>query len=117
MEGGSPSGAYYLAGYSVECALKARIAKSTPESVFPARDKRPELYVHNLSRLLKSAGLDTELMDERRTNRRLDTNWRVLQGWSVFSRYEMYPAADAQSLISAIGDAGDGVLQWLSMRW
>ena len=32
-------GAYYLAGFPVECALKARIAKGTRQCEFPERNK------------------------------------------------------------------------------
>ena len=34
-DAGRPAGAYYLAGYTVECALKACIAKRTREHDFP----------------------------------------------------------------------------------
>ena len=38
---GFPEGAYYLAGYSVECALKACIARRTREHDFPDKSTRP----------------------------------------------------------------------------
>jgi len=43
------SGSYYLAGYSIECALKACIAKQTRKSQFPDK-RRAELgFVQNYS--------------------------------------------------------------------
>ena len=42
-------GAYYLAGYSVECALKACIAKQTQEHDFPDKKLVNESHTHNLT--------------------------------------------------------------------
>ncbi|MCI0704067.1 MAG: DNA-binding protein, partial [Planctomycetia bacterium] len=51
-------GAYYLAGYAVECALKACIAKLTKAEDFPPKKKVVEdCYSHDLNTLLKAAGL------------------------------------------------------------
>ena len=38
LDAGKWSGAYYLAGYAVECALKACIAKMTKSEDFPDKD-------------------------------------------------------------------------------
>lgn len=35
LTAGMPEGAYYLAGYAVECALKSCIARRTQEHDFP----------------------------------------------------------------------------------
>ena len=48
----APNGAYYLAGYAVECALKACIAKKTQRYEFPSRDTVNESHTHDLNRLL-----------------------------------------------------------------
>lgn len=37
LAAGFPDGAYYLAGYAMECALKACIAKRTREYDFPEK--------------------------------------------------------------------------------
>lgn len=47
LELGFWDGAYYLAGYAVECALKACIAKSTQRYAFPERKKVEFSYSHN----------------------------------------------------------------------
>jgi len=39
-------GAYYLGGYAVECALKARIAKKTKRHEFPPKNA-DKFYSHN----------------------------------------------------------------------
>ena len=41
-------GAYYLAGYSVECALKACIAKQTSKHDFPNKKLAAEAWTHDL---------------------------------------------------------------------
>jgi hypothetical protein len=52
-------GAYYLAGYSVECALKVCIAKATQRHDFPDKNKAEASYSHKFKELLKVAGLET----------------------------------------------------------
>jgi hypothetical protein len=53
-----PQGAYYLAGYTIECALKACIAKTARRYQFPP-DKSyvDKVYRHSLEELAKVAGL------------------------------------------------------------
>jgi HEPN domain-containing protein len=40
--------AYYLAGYAIECALKACIATKTERHDFPDKDFARDVYTHNL---------------------------------------------------------------------
>jgi hypothetical protein len=54
------SGAYYLAGYAVECGLKACIAKAVKRHDFPDPQQRgKDPYIHDLVQLLALAGLKT----------------------------------------------------------
>lgn len=55
------SGAYYLSGYVIECALKACIAKQTQEFDFPDKKTVMDSYTHDLEKLIKVAKLDKEL--------------------------------------------------------
>jgi HEPN domain len=57
-------GAYYLAGYAVECALKACIAKGTLRYEFPDKKKVESSYSHNLRDLIKVAGLRKPVSSE-----------------------------------------------------
>ena len=41
-----PDGAYYLAGYAVECALKACIAKLTDRHDFPDKNFAAKCFTH-----------------------------------------------------------------------
>ncbi len=59
------SGSYYLAGYVVECALKACIARQTRRFEFPEKKKIQEAYTHNLESLVKLAGLEPALKAEK----------------------------------------------------
>src|SRR5262245_42999004 len=52
-------GGYYLAGYAVECGLKACIAKLTKVYDFPPKSVN-EYYTHDLEKLVKTAGLTIE---------------------------------------------------------
>jgi hypothetical protein len=50
-------GAYYLAGYAVECALKTCIAKGTRRHEFPEKQKVISSHTHDLWDLVKLAKL------------------------------------------------------------
>jgi HEPN domain-containing protein len=50
LQSGRFACAYYIAGYAVECALKAIIAHQTKEDDFPRKDSQ-QYYTHDLSRL------------------------------------------------------------------
>lgn len=69
---GNQQGAYYLAGFAVECALKACIAKKTRRHDFPAdKDYAGKVYTHNLDQLLKLALLETQLYRDMKTRPQL----------------------------------------------
>src|SRR5260370_39782670 len=69
-------GAYYLAGYAVECALKAWIAKAKKRHEFPPKsDYVRKVYTHNLEELLRIAGLEKQLEADSRANPDLAINW------------------------------------------
>jgi len=61
LDNGYYSGAYYLLGYAVECALKACIAKQVKRHEFPDRQTVNDSYTHNLQSLLRISGLEVEL--------------------------------------------------------
>ena len=50
---GYPSGAYYLAGYAVECALKASIATRFKVDEIPDKSLVNSVYTHKLIELLR----------------------------------------------------------------
>src|SRR6202142_1914903 len=84
---GNQQGAYYLAGYSVECALKACIAKKTKRYEFPPpREVTNNIYTHDLTGLLKQAGLDKQLEKDMLTNPTLAGNWSTVKNWDEKTR-------------------------------
>jgi hypothetical protein len=65
LKAGLPDGAYYLAGYAVECALKACIAKETQRYEFPEKKRVNASYTHNLEELVRVAELQDGLQPRR----------------------------------------------------
>ena len=49
LKAGHPSGAYYLAGYAVECALKAKIAMQFRANEIPDRSLVNKAYDHDFN--------------------------------------------------------------------
>ena len=111
-------GAYYLAGYAVECALKACIAKQTQRHEFPKKSLANRAYTHDLGELLKLSGLEPEFKKEMKKNRALELNWAVVKDWKEQSRYETSVSrADANDLYSACVARKHGILSWIRKKW
>jgi HEPN domain-containing protein len=119
LDGGSYSGAYYLAGYAIECGLKACIAKQTKEFDFPDKPEEvKKIYTHNLSQLLNLAKLKDKLEADMKSNKQLDTYWACIVDWGEEKRYELGLAEkEARDLYEAIAEPTNGVLQWLKKWW
>ena len=117
LAAGHPSGAYYLAGYAVECALKAVIAKRTRQHDFPDKQDVLDSYIHDLRRLAKPARLAELLQKQIETNIPFRQNWRTVSSWSEASRYETYDQAMAGDMIAAVEDFTEGVLPWIMQYW
>ena len=109
-------GAYYLAGYAVECALKACIAKKRKRFEFPPKkDTVGRMYDHNLSTLLDVAGLKTLLDTAIAANPDLAANWNTVKEWNVESRYES-SGRNGRDMYNAVAGP-NGVLPWIRLRW
>ena len=119
LDNGCYEGSYYLAGYAVECALKACIAKQTKRYDFPPdRETIQSIYIHDLTRLLQPAGLKAAFDSEIQTNAAFQGNWSIVKDWSEQRRYEpLIARAVAADLYAAIVSRRDGVLPWLKKRW
>jgi len=114
---GEYSGSYYLAGYAVECALKAWIAKRVQRYDFPDKNLTQDSYVHDLGKLVKLADRSSELVKAMRDNPRLTTIWDVVKAWTEQSRYSVCGKEEAEAIIDAITRRNDGVLPWIKQRW
>jgi HEPN domain-containing protein len=110
-------GAYYLSGYVIECGLKACIAKQTKKYDFPNKRTVDESHTHDLTKLVKIAGLELALDTEIRSNVRFARNWAVVKDWSESSRYEKHTAQEAKDIYSAIMNRNNGVLRWVKHNW
>jgi hypothetical protein len=111
------SGAYYLSGYAVECALKSSIAKETVKFEFPSLIRVKSSYTHSLVDLLKTADLANDFQTARQQAPDLQASWDVVKDWSEQSRYKVWTRAEADAMIDAVGKAKSGVLPWIELRW
>ncbi|MGO9228038.1 MAG: HEPN domain-containing protein [Bryobacteraceae bacterium] len=117
LDAGLYDGAFYLAGYAVECALKACIAKATRKHEFPDKDRVNKSYTHSLVELIRLAGL-RETHDARmKSDPVFRDNWGVVVSWSEDSRYLRNTAEKAEGLVNAVGNPKSGVLSWLRHYW
>ena len=117
MKLGLFDGAYYLAGYAVECAIKACIAKETQRSEFPEKKRVVDSHTHNLKELLKLAHIEDERTARARTDEDFRKNWDVVLSWSEQSRYWRLSAESAQKLLNAVGDRRYGAISWVKLHW
>ncbi len=110
-------GAYYLAGYAVECALKACIAKGTQRHEFPDKRKVDSSYSHNLRELLRVAGLEDARLEHAGRDPDFRKYWDAVESWSEQSRYRRHPLESAQALLVAVSDRRHGVISWIKLHW
>ena len=114
---GHYDGAYYLAGYAVEFALKACIAKGTRRYEFPDKGKAVSSYTHVLRDLVGVAKLGDALQERERSDPDFRANWVVVRSWSEGSRYERHTMESAKELIEAVGETRHGVISWIKLHW
>ena len=114
---GMSDGAYYLAGYAVECALKACIAKKTQRHEFPDKDRVNKSYTHSLVELIRLAELRDALDARIKGDTVFRENWGIVVSWSEDSRYLRNTAEKARGLVNAVGNPKSGVLSWLRHYW
>ena len=120
-------GALYLAGYSIELFLKAKICEllripnlfdeAFSSNDIKARDFRKPFYTHDLAILLYYSGLSEKFLDEKAQNQAFAKNWELLsETWNENCRYKIcgsFSTRDTQRSIAAIEDASNGVKQWI----
>jgi HEPN domain-containing protein len=119
LTGGRWGGAYYLAGYAVECGLKACIMVhiETSGAIFLDRKFAEKCWTHDLEDLLALANLTQVLAADVVANRALAANWTIANIWDETSRYVQKTQAEAQTMYDAIAGKPDGVLPWIRIRW
>jgi HEPN domain-containing protein len=111
------SAAYYLAGYAVECALKACVAKLMKAEEFPDKGLAEKCWTHSLPQLLGPAELKNDFNAALQADLDLAENWDIVKDWNESSRYARTSKTKAEGLYEAITDKKHGVLSWLKPRW
>ncbi|MEO5814337.1 MAG: DNA-binding protein [Gemmatimonadaceae bacterium] len=110
--------AAHIACCSVECALKAAVAKQIREHDFPDKQLIVDSYTHDLSKLLNLSGLRAEFESKRSSDAAFSVNWTTAKDWSEATRYSTAIAeVVARDLHGAITDPTSGVLPWLKTLW
>jgi HEPN domain-containing protein len=118
LKQGYYSGAYYLLGYAVECALKACITKQIKRYDFPDRKLVIDSYTHDLEKLLGVSGLKDDLQNAIRSHPALGVNCAIVKDWSEQTRYDAsISERKAKDFFSAITARRNGVLTWSKQWW
>jgi HEPN domain-containing protein len=115
--GGRFAAAYYLTGLAVECALKACIARSTAEFDFPDMDRVRDSWHHDLTGLLRTAGLFDQHAKKAMAMRSFEANWETVKDWKVSSRYEQRSDQEAHNIYNAASEANHGIVPWIEVHW
>jgi HEPN domain-containing protein len=119
LSAGRWSAAYYLAGYAVECGLKACIMAHVERTGIIFEDKKygEKCWTHDLDVLATLAGIEAALKTDSEGNVALTDNWTRAKRWRETSRYEQKTQEEAQFLYDAITNDPNGILTWIRRRW
>jgi hypothetical protein len=112
------TGAYYMAGLGVECALKSCLAGAVKEYDFPDKEFVNAMYVHNLEKLFRlNTGLWSGRQAEIAVDSSLAINWKTVKDWDDSQRYNMVKELEAKELYGPCTDVHSGVLVWIKGKW
>jgi HEPN domain-containing protein len=114
------SAAYYLAGYAVECGLKACVVAYVQrhiEVIFQERRFSERCWTHDFDELLKVAELKARYDADVAADPLLKFNWQVAKNWKETARYERKSRVEAEGLYRAVTDPANGVLPWIRNHW
>jgi len=110
--------AYYLAGYAVECALKACIAKLTQAEDFPIKNSTNTVYIHDLKRLAATARVEVAIAQLSGIDQSFKNNWEIVSWWSEESRYDRsIDQPLAELMLNAVSEPQHGVMQCIKQYW
>ena len=121
---GKYDGCCYLAGYALELALKAVICNRMDNDSFfdiLKSETARAFKIHNLSELVILAGLSKEYKKLEVDNPILSGNWEYIKNdikWSEQLRYQIgLTEIQAKTMITAINDPLNGILEWIKKYW
>jgi hypothetical protein len=112
-------GAYYVAGYALECALKSCVLYYIERTGIIFEDKKyaEKCWTHDVEELVRHSGLTVQRGNAVGSNPNLAKNWLTAKDWSESSRYQMSTQFEAEALFNALTDKADGVLPWVMKFW
>jgi HEPN domain-containing protein len=113
---GRYSNASYLAGYAVEVALKAVIAKQFLPGVIPEKGLVNSIYTHDLRDCLDWRTFGAELK-RKAARSRSPAIASIVSQWSEARRYDIIEESRARELLEAVGEAQGGVFPWIILHW
>ena len=124
-----PDAAFCLAGYSIECALKAVVCRTLDQDDFykPDRSNKGARYVqdrifrefktHNYNDLLVLSGLSAKLNAACLADPAVEAAWAFIEGmnWSEQSRYQLgtKSATNVYNFVQAV----ETIVVWISNFW
>lgn len=109
--------AYHDSGYIVEFALKAAICKFKNLEEYP---NSREYFTHHFDDLVRLAGLELELSNQKSHDREFMKNWSISTNWSVELRYKPIGStveSVSETFINAVKNEEGGVLPWIKKHW
>lgn len=107
------SNAYYLAGFAIEIALKACIAKRFEADTIPDKALVADLYIHDLRKLVNVAGLKSDLDTTERADSSFSAHWAIVCEWKPDVRYDSVDAISTQIMMASVHE----VFEWIRARW
>jgi hypothetical protein len=119
-EAGYYDGAFYLGGYCIELALKARICKNLDiDNLFDSKYLR-FFKVHDFDTLLMFSGLGERFERAKATNIDLYQNWSYICVWKEDCRYATVgnkTQIEVLQFLNAIDEPSNGFLSWIKKYW
>jgi len=128
---GKCDGSFYLAGYSVELMLKAKICErlgipnlfdetdANTNQIHGISDIRKTFKTHNLFTLLIYSGLKVKFDADKAKNKNLlKSNSLLFSNWNENARYKPcghMKDKDVESLINLLADQ-NGILKWIEQN-
>jgi hypothetical protein len=125
-------GAFYLAGYSVELMLKAKICNrlgipnlfdetnSSTNNIRGIGEIRKTLKTHNLFMLLIFSGLKIKFDIDKAANKELaKANSLLFNSWDENARYKPcghVTDKDVEKLIHLLSHSTNGILKWIQQN-
>lgn len=110
---------YYIAGYSLECALKSCILAYIERTGIIFEDKKfaQNCWTHNIEELVAQADLKIERDRAAGQNPIFGQHWQIAKDWSEASRYQLSTQTHAEKLFGALTDRKEGVIPWVKNYW